>query len=778
MQGSTKRFPGLSAGQRAEYDNEEHRHNGLPEAQIPYTDEEIKKFYNGTDPDYPNSDWFSETIRPWAPQQNHNLSVRGGSEKIKYYGYFGYNNQETIIRHDGGRYTRYNLQSNIDAKITDRITASVDLSMQYRQHLSTSDNSTGHENMWMSIYESDPRFATHLPDPDKLAYNNHFTGNPVYFSSTELGGYTNATNITFRSSGSLAYKFKYIEGLQAKIFINFNYGVGRHKEMTKSRDFYTYNYAADKYTWARSSLKPTSINMSYYLSPSLTQQYSLSYNNLFNKAHNVSAIVVYETISSSNSSMNAYREGFKTYVIEELSAGDSNTAKNGSSTSENGRISCITRLNYSYKDRYLFEGIFRADASARFAPGRRWGYFPSISLGWVISQEQFMQSLKALDNLKLRLSEGQSGYDNVGNFDYLNTYGIDKNYIFGDETITGLYQTRVANPDFTWETMTIYNAGLDFSFFNRKLYGTGEFFYRKREGILGTRANSLPSSFGQIPPIENLNSQDTRGFEFMIGTAGKVGDFSYDISGNISWSRSKWIKYDEPEHTDPDNQRISLRTGRWTDVRYGYVSDGLFTSQAEIDALNYYYADLGSNANIRPGDIKYKNLNGDSKLDWRDVTILGAGNTPHWMYGINTYFRYNNFDLSMLFQGAFDYTTSVYLDPRLTKYGFEHRWTEENNDPHALLPRLASKSLNLYSDFYVHQTSYIRLKNMALGYDLPSELLKKFGIEKLRVYIAGTNLFTLSTLNKYGVDPEMPEGSSHSYYPQQRTFSMGLNLSF
>jgi TonB-linked SusC/RagA family outer membrane protein len=780
MQSPTRIFPATSSGQRAEYANEEHRNAGLPEFQIPYTDEEIQKFYDGTDPNYPNSNWFDATIRPWAPQQNHNISVRGGGEKIKYYGYFGYNNQETIIRHDGGHYRRYNLQSNIDAKITDRLTASVDLSMIQRQSYSTADNSNNHENMWASTYDSDPKYPVWLPDPTKLAYNGSYSVNSVFMGSTELGGYLDNRNTFFRANGALSYDFKYIKGLKAKALVNYNYSLDWYKQMFKDADFYTYNYDSDAYTWVRTSLNPTALTRSATVNTDLTQQYSLSYTNVFNGIHNLTALVVYEAISSTSNGFEGKRSGFTTTIIEELTAGDATTASNSSAASEMGRVSWIGRINYSLMNRYLVEGILRADASARFDPDYRWGYFPSVSLGWILSQEKFMESITALDNMKLRLSMGQSGYDNIGNFQYMNTYGIDRQYMFGEDVITGLYQARVANPAFSWEKMAIYNAGLDFSFLKRKIYGTLEGFYRLRDGILGTRNRSVPSTFGQVLPTENLNSQDTRGFELLLGTSGQAGDFAYDISGNISWNRSKWVKYDEPEYEDEDQKRIDGRTGKWTDIRYGYVSDGLFTSQEEIDALPYVYVELNDNSTLRPGDIKYKDLNNDEKMDWRDRTIIGSGGTvPHWMFGVNTYFRYKNFDLGMLFQGAFGYTTNIGLDPKLTSYGFEHRWTTENNDPGALVPRIGSKGLNgLYSDFKNHSTAYIRLKNLSLGYDVPSSLLEKVNIEKLRIYVSGTNLLTFSSISRYGADPEMPEGNVNNYYPQQRTLSIGVNVSF
>jgi TonB-linked SusC/RagA family outer membrane protein len=438
----------------------------------------------------------------------------------------------------------------------------------------------------------------------------------------------------------------------------------------------------------------------------------------------------------------------------------------------------------------MLESTFRYDASAKFPKDTRWGLFPSISLGWVMSEEGYMKSIKYLDNLKLRGSFGQSGNDAVGNFQYLTGYGFDGSYMLGANIIPGIYSTGLANPYLTWEKISISNVGVDFSFLNHKIYGTAEGFYRLRDGIPGTRVTSLPSTFGAALPQENLNSIDTRGFEFLVGTSGKSGDFSYDVSGNISWSRSKWVKYDEPNYSDPDQKRLYQKTGQWTDVRFGYVSEGLFTNQAEITALPYTYSYLNNdNSSLRPGDVKYKDLNHDGKLDWKDQTVIGKGGVPQWMFGFNTNLRYKNFDLTALFQGAWGYTTSVSLDidriggdERIlaTDLLFNNRWTFENNNPNAKVPRPGgSLSNRLYSDYRNHSVSYIRLKSASLGYEIPGEVLNKLKISNIRIFLAGTNLFTLSSLSQYGVDPEMQDGMKiASYYPQQRTFSLGLNLTF
>lgn len=778
MQGSTNIFPATSSWQRAQAKREQHINAGLPSSLAPYTEEEIQKFKDGTDPNYGNYSWFDATIRTWAPQQNHNVSVRGGSENIKYYGYLGYNNQQTIFRHDGGSYTRFNLQSNIDANITSRLKVSVDISMTSRKEYFPAGDGINHYNLWEAVYQSDPSYATSLPDPGRLAYAN-VPISPIYMTSTEYAGYTDTRNTHLRSSGSVVYDFGFVPGLTAKAMIYSNFYIGTLKSFLKQQDFYIYDFENDRYTLAGSSTNPTNLRQQSNSENDLTQQYSLSYNRTFNEVHSISALAVFEGITYSNNGFSTQRSGFSSTAVEQFNAGDPSTASNDSWSSEMGRISWIGRLNYSYRNRYLLETIFRADASARFHKDNRWGYFPSVSVGWVMSEEEFMKPLEFLNYLKIRLSAGKAGYDNIGDFNYLSTYGFDGGYIIGDRIITGIFPTRMANIAFTWETMSTYNAGIDFALFRRRLYGTVEAFYRLRKGILGTRNASLPSTFGAELAIENLNSEDTRGFELVLGSAGNAGKFRYDVSGNISWSRSKHVSLDEPVYADDDQKRIYGRSGRWTDLRYGYVSDGLFTSMEEIENLPFIYADLNGNSTLRPGDIKYKDLNGDNKLDWRDQTIIGKGSLPQWMYGITGNFQYYGFDLNVLFQGAFGYSTYVYLDPVFTEYGFEKRWTAETNDPNAIVPRLGSNGYNnVLSDYYLHDTFYFRLKSAAFGYSIPRRALQKTGIENCRVYVAGTNIFTLSTLHRYGVNPEQSDGNPNTFYPIQRTVSFGLDITF
>ncbi|MDD4591519.1 TonB-dependent receptor [Petrimonas sp.] len=785
LQGSTRVIKPASSAERAQFEVDKWINSGRPLDQVPFTKEEIQKFKDGSDPKYLNTDWFDASIRRFAPQQNQNVTLSGGNDAVKYYGYFGYNTQETILKKNGGHYDRYNFQTNFDAKVTERVTMSMD--MQYfkeqRFYPSGADGVGTNNNFWRDlIYGADPTFPSSLPDPTRMAYAGIPYGSPLFATNSDLSGYQDKNNNITQLKGEVKYDFKNIPGLNAKGSVIFRNNSFDQKVVKKQMDFYTYNSDNDQYTFVRSSQDPKFISKVSSANRKIVQQYSLNYTKSFLDAHNFSGMLLYEYHYENGNSLDASRGGYKSMALEELFAGDPTTSANNSSSYNNGRTSWIGRLNYNYLDRYMVETILRADASSRFAEGYRWGYFPSISLGWNVAHEDFMKEWDVFDNLKARLSYGSSGYDAVANFAYLAGYAYDATYTIGNELISALVPTGLPNINLTWETMKIYNAGVDFSLLNRKLYGEVEFFYRIRSGIPGSRTKSLPSTFGAELPVENLNSQSAKGFELRLGTAGKLGNLTYDITGNIAQSRSKWVDIDEPTYTDPDEIRMYKNSGRYTDRRYGYVFDGLFTSQEEINEWPYTFETLNNdNSSLRPGDVKYKDLNGDGVINWRDQREIGKGAVPHWTYGLNMLFKYNNFDFSALFQGAFDYTTYIDLEGAPTSVFYSNYWhSERNNSSTALVPRPSGSSTNwFYSDYRNHNTAYLRLKNMSLGYELPNLLLSEIGINRLRIYVAGTNLFTLSTLDKFGIDPEMPEGYGIGiYYPQQFTMSVGCNLTF
>jgi TonB-linked SusC/RagA family outer membrane protein len=510
----------------------------------------------------------------------------------------------------------------------------------------------------------------------------------------------------------------------------------------------------------------------------LTGQFSVAYDHTFAEKHHVTALALYEAIDYKTNWIQAQRVNYLTPNIQQLYAGSSSGMSNDGNAAEMGRTSYVGRLNYAYMGKYLLETILRADASAKFPPEKRWGYFPSVSAGWRISEETFMHSVQFIDNLKIRAGYGESGNDGVGNFQYLSGYHFDPTYYFGSGPEQSLTATGLANPNLTWEKIKIYNAGFEFSVLKRQLYGEADVFYRTRNGIPETRLASLPSTFGSNLPPENINSLNDRGFELVLGTTNRISDFSYDISGNISWSRAKWDHFEEPEYEDPDQERLNKRSGKWTDWHVGYIANKLFSSQEEIDAL-FFDQDQQGNKTLRPGDVRFTDLNGDGLLDWKDQTEIGAGTIPHWMAGLNVNLAYKNFDFSALFQGAFGYYKQLVFSNSMTTTYFEERWTEENNNIHALVPRLGGSSLNWFdSDYFYKSAGYFRLKTAALGYSLPKQWLQTFKIQQFRIYLAGTNLLTFDKLKKYKLDPEAPSGVGSNFYPQQRTLTLGVTLSF
>ncbi len=782
LQGITSMLKPVNAGQYAQMLSETWLQAGKNPNLVPFTQSQIQSYYDGTDPQYPNTNWYNVLVRDWAPQQQHNLSVRGGSDKIKYFGFFGYLNQETMWKTSGGNYDRFNLQSNIDAKISDNLSLQFDLAAIHEdRQFPWRNEGAGLNSVWQDFWNTLPIYPSVLPDPTKISFaDGGGIGGAHVSTNTKISGYNNNTSKNYRGTISLNYTFKQIQGLSVKAFVNYIENGSYTKYFRKPVDFYTYDTNSDFYTLAGSLGTKAELNETFSQDRSITGQMSVAYDRIFAKDHHISALAIYEAIDYNSNWFSAGRINYLTTAIDQLFAGSTVGMTNNGAAYEMGRVSYICRLNYSYKDRYLLESSIRRDGSAKFAPDKRWGNFPSISLGWRISEEPFMQSFKNLDNLKLRASYGVSGLDNVANFAFLSGYNYGGTYLFGSTAQQGISASGMANPNLTWENIAISNIGLDFSFWNRKLYGEVDAFYRTLDGIPATRMGTLPSTFGATLPVENINSINDRGFELKLGTAGKYNNFSWDVSGNISWSRSKWNYFEEPVYTDPDQARIYTHTGRWTDNAYGYLSDGLFTSQEQINNL-LFNQDGQGNISLRPGDIRYKDTNSDGILDWKDQAIIGKGGMPHWMLGFNTSFKFQNISLDALFQGAFDYYTDINLQQGRVPpvQMFDLRWTEANNNPNALVPRLGGSSTNLYfSDYRYMSAGYIRLKSLSIGYDLPKQLIQAVKLNQVKLYFAGTNLFTFDKLSKYGLDPEAPSGQAGFYYPQQRTLTFGANINF
>lgn len=774
----------VNAGQYATLIREAQLNSGIPEAQVKYSEEDIAKYFAGTDPQFPNTDWMDVIMRKWAPQHQHNVSISGGNEKAKYYTFLGYLNQDGMFRGDNTGYERYNVRSNMDVFFTKDLTMSLDLSA-IKEKVRQSNRPASDVWFWMDFFDSKPTAPSSFPDPTRVPHIGPGPYNAIINTHEALGGYDKTLKTSLNGSFALKYNVSAVKGLEAKFKVNyFQYGEDR-KTWTKQNEIWDYDYASDTYTlYGRS--EPTTLNQSYNANQVLTGQLSLGYNRSFNR-HSVNALALYEVIDYSGKNFSAFRQNYISTALDQLFAGGTIDQRANGNASGSGRESYVGRVNYSYAGKYLLQATIRHDGSPIFARGNRWGTFPGISAGWRLSEESFLKNTAPwLSELKLRGGISQTGYDGVPAFQYLTGYQFSGYYVINGQEVPALNTTGLANPNITWETMTLSNIGLDFSFFNGRLYGQADVFQRVRADMLGSKISALPSTFGASLPSENINSQQSRGFEFVLGNRGGNGEFQYDVSANISYARSKWKYYEEVEYTDPDDIRIHQRTGQWTDMQFGYKSDGLFTSQDEIDKLTYDMDNAG-NTTLRPGDIKLVDLNDDGKIDWRDYTVINNGGTPHLMYGINAQLFYKGFDLSLLVQGAGNYTVqlqsgNINIDSERTPYKviWNERWTPENNDKNAIIPRqkLSQTTNNWNSDYWNRNASFARLKNVNLGYSFNSALLQRAHIDRLRLFVSATNLFTINPLEKYGLDPESPDATRGWTYPIQRTVSIGLNVNF
>ena len=775
----------VNAGQYATLFREAQINSGIPENQTKFSEEDIAKYFAGNDPQYPSTNWYDEIMKKSALQQQYNLTIRGGTDVVKYYTFLGYLSQDGMFKGGNTGYRRFNVRSNLDVNLTSDLTFSLDLSA-IKDDVRQSNRPASEEWFWMDFFDSTPTSHASFPDPTKVPHIGPGPFNAIINTHEDLGGYDKTYKNTLNGAFTVNYKVHPVPGLSAKLKLNYQQVSYDRKNWTKQNDIWDYDYATDTYTLYGKSM-PTSLKQEFHKNQVITGQFSLNYDRVINKDHAINGLALVEIIDYNNGNFSAYRENYVTSAIDQLFAGGTINQQANGSASVSGRASFVARANYAYQGKYLLEATARYDGSPNFPKDKRWGFFPSLSAGWRMSEEAFIKNnLTWIDNLKLRAGVSQTGFDSVGAFQYLTGYKFEGYNVLGGKEVPGLTTTGIANTNISWETMTLYNVGLDLSVLNNKLYSEIDVFYRKRDDMLGTRVVSLPNTFGATLPSENINSQSTRGFEVLIGHRGNFGEFSYDISGNVSWSRSKWIHYDEPDYTDPDDIRLKKKSGQWIDVYNAYKSDGLFTSQEEIDNLGYDMDGMG-NTSLRPGDIKILDLNNDGEVDWRDASTIGSGGTPHIIYGINLNMKYKGFDLSVFAQGAADYYVQLHsgninIDGVRTPFKviWNERWTPENNDRNAIIPRqkIGQTTNNWNSDYWYKNASYLRLKNLTLGYTFDKGLIRNLRMENLRLFVVGTNLFAINPLRKYGLDPETPDATRGWSYPVTKSVSLGLNVTF
>lgn len=768
--------------------------DGVPEGSRRFTADEIDRITNG-DPQgiYGNTDWFDLLFEDVAPSYTNNISMNGGNEKVNYFVSIGSYNQEGIIKRTA--YDRYNVRANLDAKISNSLSLSFNFAAQ-QSETKEPGLSAGIGNSYCSIFSQAmlayPIIPAFTADGMYTGTQNTGNGNQSPLAARDLSGRQISKSNKFQSNMTMLYNVPFIKGLDLKFTAAYDKGYTLKKTEFLPFKISVFNQSTRKYeeTYGRHALSGEAQVLQWFADTyNATLQSSVSYNNSFGK-HDVGGLFLYEYSESGGQSMSNGRKNFPITEIMDLNYGEQvidDMIKGGHSSF--ARAGYVGRLNYAYNKKYLFEFTARVDGSPLLPAENRWGFFPGMAMGWRISDEPFFKQVAPfVDNLKLRASVGKLGNDAIGDFAYIRTMsmGADPVVMIGNILSRHLGVNGVPNENIKWETTTSYNLGLESTLWKGLLGIELDGFYMVTKDILQSQGGLMPPSLGgYFPATINSGVVDNRGFELVLTHRNKIGDLSYNIRGNVSWARNKIIQTTENPNI-PDNIR---QTGKSIGLKYGLVAEGLFQTEEEIAMSALYGPTL-------PGDVKMKDLNGDGRITYdQDRDVVGKSNTPEMMFGLNMGAEYKGFDFNLFMQGAalcdvsmcgyysdrgFSdntfYTRPFFADGNSPYYLIENAWRPDNTD--AKYPRLgvAHRSNGApLSSFWLRNGAYLRLKNAQIGYTLPRLFTNRFNIEKVRVYVSGSNLFTLDYLEY--LDPEMPD-VNQGYYPQQRVFEFGINLTF
>ncbi|MCP2043577.1 TonB-dependent receptor [Pontibacter sp. HSC-36F09] len=738
---------------------------------------------------YTSTNWFDETFKDYATQHQHNFSVRGGTEKADYFVSLGTYSEGGLFKSNDINYNRYNFRSNLGLQLTNNLRAEVMLSGRYSER----EYPGGDGFMW--IYKgtiiSHPHERPFINDNPDYPANIHNQQNPVLMAQNRYAGYTTNENKDFTSSASLAWSVPFLEGLEARATASYDSRNMFNKNVWK-------NYTVYSPDLTPQVINPPRIANAIDDANRLVFQGQLAYENTFFDRHNVSATAVFEQkyYEKKYSYLKREYDFFTTDVVD--FAGGLQT--NAGSEVEEATMSYIGRVNYDFSAKYLASFAFRYDGSYRYAPGNRWAFFPTVSAGWRISEENFIKdNLRFINDLKIRASYGQIG-ENVGApFQHVLGFSPSPNQgaEFTNGIVTGgMVAPGVINPNFTWVESTIADIGIEGSFFDNKLSFEADYYEREKTGKLKTREGGLPNTFGGEMPIENLESEVTRGFDFIVSHQHNINEFSYGVSVNMNLARTMHKVVDKPDPTSSMDRWRHGFPNRWNDIQWGYDRTGQFQNQEDINNGPIHGGNQG-NSQILPGDYIYDDVNGDGIIDGKDMMPIFRNGTPKLFYGLTLTAGYKNFDMTAVFQGASLYTirfnevySQMFFNGGNIPAYFYDRWHLANPyDPNSeWVPgrwpanRFAEYMQSSYreSDAWRMNASYLRMKSIEIGYTIPSQITGRSFLNQVRIYANAHNLLTFSDSFLKQFDPEKHEGQYQAgyNYPLMQSFNFGVNVSF
>nr|WP_242506945.1 TonB-dependent receptor [Parabacteroides goldsteinii] len=776
--------------------NEKSMHN-VNGGTLLYSLDEIEAYRNGTKQ---GTDWYDAVMRPLAPQTQHTLSARGGNEKTHYYMSAGYLYQESFLRSNSLNYDRFNVRSNVTSKITDRLTIDLNMSGIMDQKDQPYQNSDWIIRAMQRSPATQPIYANN--NPDYLLYGWIEGDNPVAMMDADQVGYKKYNNKWFQTSAQATYDVPWIEGLQMKGMFSYDYQIADNKIYARTYNEYEYDDATSEYI-AREREGTSTFRREHYTKQSWLYQVSLNYNHTFNEDHNVTGLLLLEGQRRDGDNFFAKRE--LALDLDQLFAGNTDNQEGNMSTGDNdlyqeANMGLVGKFGYDYKSKYLAEFSFRYDGSSMFGTGSQWGFFPSGSIGWRISEEDFWKDSKLsfINNAKIRASYGKLGDDSASSYQFITGYTYpasgDYNkrpggYVFNGSYVNSTANKGIANTNITWYIAKTFDVGFDLDAWNRLLGLSVDYFSRTRTGLLATRSTSLPTVVGASLPQENLNGDFTQGFDLEISHYNRIGDFGYNLKGIFSYVRTKDTYIERGASGNSYENWRNNTNQRYQNIVWGYGDGGRYTSYADIANSNVYagYSTL-------PGDYKYLDWNGDGIISDLDKYPIGYENRPLINFSLNIGADWKGFDLNLLFQGAAmqynryieqlrepmwgnDYSNALDyfmdrwhpVDPTADPYNPSTEWV---SGEYAYTGTLADE----YSAYNVHNSSYVRLKSAELGYTFPQKWIGKSGIKNLRLYVNGYNLFTIKGVP---FDPEHSGNDSYgNLYPLNRTFSVGVNVKF
>jgi TonB-linked SusC/RagA family outer membrane protein len=784
-----------------------HQANG---GKIVFTPADFAAYANGTKQ---STDWYDATFKKSAPQQQHNLTATGGNETTQYLLSGSFTDQGGLLQSNDLNYKRYNVRSNVTSKVGKNLTVNLNLSA-----ISDLKNSPA-EPFWYTTREAWREL------PTQTIYANNTApyylkgqvdgGNPIAYGSSDINGYSKQVNKFFDGSISLEYKVPFVPGLSLKGLYSYDEQIQDNKLYQSSYNLYEYNDATKTYTPTLNN-SPAFVQRQYYDYPKNTDQFSINYTHTFGGVHNLSALVLYEGNQQTGDNFSAYRQ--LAIPVDQISAGN---AANQNAGQDNGNSalyeyatnSLVGRLTYDYKGKYLAEFSFRDDKSSRFAPSQGWGFFPSASLGWRVSDEGFWKNTTALsfiDNFKLRASYGVLGDDGSLYYQFLTgynypAYGIGQTApspnqlpsgsVFGGNFVNSVQNKGIPNPGVTWSTSHTFDAGADLDLWKGSLNVTVDYFIRDRKGLLAYATLQVPDVLGAPLPQANLNGDRTQGIDFEVGHHGNIGKFRYNVKGTFLYTNTRNTTRAESKQGNSYLDWLNNSAGRNQGIQMGNSGAGQYQNYQQIVNSPLYV-----NRGTVVGDYIYQDWNGDGQIDGNDTHPIAYGNganagqtiNPKITYGLTLGGSYQNFDFNLLFQGTGIYSVSYVEQLNIPLWGGGSALTQFNNNWHPADPNAdpynpntvwvpgkfayTGTTANTNSTFNYQNAAYLRLKSLELGYTLPTPVLKAIGIKAVRIFGSGYNLFTITSV-KY-VDPEHPTGQYGYLYPLDKLYNIGLDVKF